>query len=69
MPAAKTKIIFCADPQNEAHHSAMAVAFNTGSAITVKPDPFLPVYHLTDWQDNVLASFHRDDTQPAPTLH
>lgn len=62
------KRIFCADPQSEAHQAAMAVAFNTGSSTTVKPDPFLPIYHLMDWQGSCLASFYRD-TAGSPTRH
>lgn len=54
------KHIACADPQNEAHQAAMAIAFNTGSSTTVKPDPFLPAYHVLNWEGRTLASFHRE---------
>ena len=56
------KQITCADPQNAAHQAAMAIAFNTGSSTTVKPDPFLPVYHVLNWEGQTLASFHRELT-------
>lgn len=51
------KIISTENPESEAHKAAMAVAFNTGSTITVKQNGTLPIWYLLNWENKILAKF------------
>lgn len=51
------KMIYSPDPTAAAHTAAMAIAFNTGSRVEVKPDPLIGLIRLLDWKETVLAIF------------
>lgn len=74
MNASEQKIIYSENPIADAHSAAMAVAFNSGSTVTVTEDPLLPVVRLFNWKEECIAAFMHTPYQPfqeglCPTSH